>query len=753
MPAFTLVAGVVANYIGAWALGSAGLAFVTSTIALGLAYTTSRLLGLTGGAGGTQQDPGVRIQLPPATQNKVPVVYGHAYQKGVVTDARISDSNKKMTYVLVLSEVTQTGAFTSGDIYWNDEILVFKTAAGSEHIVEAGLDQAGNGDLNSKLNDLIKIRIYSGGATAADQIFPTQATGNTAAAIGFIPPLDPPDSKDADYDMTDLVFAVVELTYSSDNGVTGLPQMTWELTNSLKNPGEVWYDYMTSERYGAAIPITQIDTSTCLSTATTSLLGWSNTIPSNQFTPWPFSTSTTFTSTNQVRYEINGIISTGDTVKSNLDKISQSCAVFTTFDYSQGQWKVILNRAATEGELASAFEFNDDNIIGEVGLTATNLEDLYNILEVEYASRTIRDQNDYFRGAIAQIERNDLEPDNTLNMRLDMVNNAIHAGRIGLIELKQSRVDLIITFKADYSAIQCEAGDVVKVTNDVYGFVDKLFRISKIREVEEETGSITVEITALEYNADVYTDETLEDSAAVPGSGIPTFGGTASLPAPSTPTVTGNATAATPFFTVSTTISSGSLPVDSVDFLISTSSGSGFENLATVQGPFNSGDTVTSPNIAGRASNTYYFRARTNVGVRRSGESASSVAFSWALAPATPSAPFWDTSTSTNVDLFPNASTPHFFIHTVIPGGSITVSSVTFQYSTNSSTGFTSLATVNGPYTAGTDVSSNAITGLSADTYYFRAFSTNNGNNSNSSTSSIALVWNPSPTIDGGVIP
>jgi hypothetical protein len=60
---------------------------------------------------------------------------------------------------------------------------------------------------------------------------------------------------------------------------------------------------------------------------------------------------------------------------------------------------------------------------------------------------------------------------------------------------------------------------------------------------------------------------------------------------------------------------------------------------------------------------------------------------------------------------------------------------------------------MNGPYTASTDVSTTAITGLPADTYYFRAFSTNNGNNSSISTSSIALEWNPAPTIDGGVIP
>jgi len=103
-----------------------------------------------------------------------------------------------------------------------------------------------------------------------------------------------------------------------------------------------------------------------------------------------------------------------------LEKISIACEAFTTFDYSQGQWKLIANRAATAGELASAFEFNDDNIIGDVGVTATNLEDLYNNLEVEFASRKIKDQNDYYRAEINPAVRNALEPENKLRNLLKM---------------------------------------------------------------------------------------------------------------------------------------------------------------------------------------------------------------------------------------------------------------------------------------------------------------------------------------------
>ena len=625
MPAFTATAAylVTSAFGAAFAATAAGI-FVTSVVAVGLAVVTSNLINGTGdqgtGSGGTRQDPGVRQQLPPATNNKVGIVYGSAFQKGTVSDARISSDNKTMTYILQLSEKTQTGAFSVGDIFWNDQKLVFKTDPGSEHIVGSSIDQSGTGASNTNYDGLIRVRVYAGSVAPANQIFPLQATGNITTATVALGETDP------NYLLNGLVFAQVQIDYNSQKGITGLSQVSFQLNNSLKNPGNVWYDYLTSDRYGAGIPTSQVDTVSSISTTTsTSLFSISNQIPANQYLAGGT------TATNQARYEINGILSAGDTVKNNLDRINVASASWTTFDYTQGKWKLTVNRAATAGELAQAFVFNDDNIIGDIGITATNLEDLYNLLEVEYSSRKIRDQNDYFRAAIAAEERNDLEPDNMLNLRIDLSNNALHSARIGLIELKQSRVDLIITFKADYSALQCSAGDVIKVTTPVYGFNQKLFRITKIREIEDENGGIGCEITALQYNADVYTDETLQDSASVPGSGIPTFGGSSTLPAPSTPIVT-TINTTTPSFIISTIIGAGSTAVDEVQWwynTTSTGSFSYFANEYSSVGTFGANTTVTDI-VSLPQSGVFYFKARSGIGGRYSDYSAaSSPGFSW----------------------------------------------------------------------------------------------------------------------------
>ena len=49
---------------------------------------------------GSSPNPGNRQQLAPATDNKLPVVYGQAFVGGIVTDLSISSNNQELYYVL-----------------------------------------------------------------------------------------------------------------------------------------------------------------------------------------------------------------------------------------------------------------------------------------------------------------------------------------------------------------------------------------------------------------------------------------------------------------------------------------------------------------------------------------------------------------------------------------------------------------------------------------------------------------------------
>lgn len=550
-----LIGGGFTSVAAATAATAYTFAAVAVATNIGVTLIASRLIAGrgTGGAGGFQ-DQGVRIQLPPSSENKIPIVYGHVFQQGVITDAEISNSNKTMTYTIILSEKTTTGNWSVGDIYWNDQKLNF--AADGFTVASSSIGP----ETNTKLANKVRVWTYAGGTAAANQI------------QGPTPPVNAYDtlSTSSNYQLTDTVFSIVQIDYDSTNGITGLPAITYEITNDLTNPADVWYDYLTNARYGAGITATNIDVVSSISTTTTTSL-WSicNEIPDNQTYT---NTTTTFTST-QPRYQINGILNTGDSIKANLDRINIAAPSWTSYDGKTGKWKVISNSSSTAAQLESAFEFNDDNLIGEINLTSTQLEDIFNACEVSYANRNIKDQTDYFNTSTNVALRNPLEPDNILRLKTDLVNNPLHAGRIGNIELRQSRKDLVVTLTSDYSGLQVDAGDIVKLTNSIYGFNKKLFRVNRVREVESDGGNLLAEITAMEYDSTVYEDLPLNELTDRQPTFFTPINSSIALPPPTTATNVDNPSAAA--ITISTVIPSQSFPVDTVEVFIAPSDSGG----------------------------------------------------------------------------------------------------------------------------------------------------------------------------------
>ena len=119
MAVFSAIASFIVTSIGITGFAAT---LATSIIAGGLALGTSKLLGVFKPPQvGNARDPGVKVQLPPATDNKLPVMYGRNFTGGIITDAGISNQNKTMTYVLILAEQTGGTGYTINDIYRDDQ--------------------------------------------------------------------------------------------------------------------------------------------------------------------------------------------------------------------------------------------------------------------------------------------------------------------------------------------------------------------------------------------------------------------------------------------------------------------------------------------------------------------------------------------------------------------------------------------------------------------------------------------------------
>jgi hypothetical protein len=198
-------------------------------------------------------------------------------------------------------------------------------------------------------------------------------------------------------------------------------------------------------------------------------------------------------------FTINGIIDTKNKVLDNLNKICDAAGSFLTYDVNTGLWSIIINEPDT-----SVKSFDNSNIIGAINIHGTGLTEAYNGVSVEFPHKDMRDRTDFIDLTIPTGDRFANEIDNVLNINYDLVNHPVQAQYLATVELKQSRVDRVIDFVTDYTALGVKAGNVISVTNDQYGFTNKLFRVTRIEEIDTDAGGIELGITALEYDADVY---------------------------------------------------------------------------------------------------------------------------------------------------------------------------------------------------------------------------------------------------------
>lgn len=192
-------------------------------------------------------DPGNKIAIKPNTQQKIPVIYGTAYVPGIITDAVASNGNQTMTYVITICEKTgvllsdgTNSQFSFENVYIDGNRMIFQGDGITVNYVVSPDGQVDNNPLG-----LIKVYCYAGGSSSFGTI--TGYAANTVLAYNVVP------GWDNTYTMNDLIFAVVQVTYNKDKGVTGLPNMSFSVKNSMTLPGDCLNDYMINERYGAGI--------------------------------------------------------------------------------------------------------------------------------------------------------------------------------------------------------------------------------------------------------------------------------------------------------------------------------------------------------------------------------------------------------------------------------------------------------------------------------------------------------------------
>lgn len=217
------------------------------------------------------------------------------------------------------------------------------------------------------------------------------------------------------------------------------------------------------------------------------------------------------------QYRINGVLDTSQNVLSNMMLLAQSSGCWVTYDAGTGKWSVVIKEPGT-----SVKSFDDSNMVGEINITSSPLADIYNICEISFPNDDLDNTTDYVIATLPMDDRFVNELDSVLELNFTTFNTSPQAQLIASHDLKQSRFDKIIDFRTDFTALEdIRAGDIIDVTNTMYGFNQKLFRIIQISEEDTDDGQLLITVSAIEYDPSVYDTSGLTIENRTKANGIP----------------------------------------------------------------------------------------------------------------------------------------------------------------------------------------------------------------------------------------
>jgi hypothetical protein len=500
-------------YVGSEALATviAYAIVITASVVVSQALASQTMGGDFNSAQGSP-NPGSRAQIPPAGDNKLPVVYGSAYVGGIITDLSISEDNQDLYFVIALSEVTNTenggtpDEITFGNIYYGGKLVRFQEDGYTvESLYDASTDVT-----DTAVAGRIQIYLYNNGSNSP--------VNSTYTAIEVMQASNLVYQWDANKLMSNCAFAIIHLHYSQSANVTNLQQTRFKVINARTDVGDCIYDYMTSTRYGAALKPTQVDTAS---------IDALNAYGNQGITYTPYSGG----SASLPRFKFDGVVDTTLSIMQNFQLMASSCDCLIRYNEINALWAVVVQSPSID----YVMDLNDSNMVSSISINPIDISNTFNVVECKYPDGS---EQDSFASVTYDLQTIDPtllfpnEPVNKQSISLYFVNDNIRVQLLANRFLKSAREDLQVQCKINYSGIQLEAGDLVTITNANYGWVAKGFRINKVTEEYLGDGMINASLNLSEYNPAVYDDANITQFTPAPNTGIgdPTFFGTLTAP-------------------------------------------------------------------------------------------------------------------------------------------------------------------------------------------------------------------------------
>ncbi len=523
--AITFVAGLASvgsAMIAAGGLISIGAAFGAFAIGAGLSLV-SRALAPSPDLGA--QMAGQSVMTRDAAHSRK-IVYGRARIGGNVVYLESTGTDNKYLWLVTAIAGHEIDAYEQ--VWFNDQ-KVWENG----NFTSAWATQG-----NSATSPYIDIGFYKGDQTTADN----NAQRGSASLVEN-------STKWTDnHKLLGTAYMVVKLTYDQDKFAQGLPNIstvirgkkvydaqkdstspyyesslgvstqrennsaTWQWS---QNPALCIRDYLVDVRYGLGESVdnilrSSIDTATDVCNETITLSD----------------------TTSQVRYTMDGVIDTGNSIKANIENMTG--AMIGRLVYSGGKFELHAGKY-----VAPTVTIDESMIIGEISVqTKQSRRNAYNGVKGVFLSET---DNYILADYPAQISSTYAAQDGDpiyLDMPLPYTVNNIRAQRLAKLALQRSRQQEAITIPCNLNALKFKIGDNISVTNTRLGYSGKVFEVVGY-SMGFSADQMVVNVEAIETAASIWDWATSDEEVFLGAGEVDLYDGTVAI-APASVSVAGD---------------------------------------------------------------------------------------------------------------------------------------------------------------------------------------------------------------------
>jgi hypothetical protein len=276
-------------------------------------------------------------------------------------------------------------------------------------------------------------------------------------------------------------------------------------------------------------------------------------------------------------------------------------------------------------------------MVSTIGISSLDISNTFNIAQCQYPDISINSSFNTTQIDLATVAPELLYPNEPVNLQtiqLNLCNNNVQAQLLGTRFLKSARMDLQVNCSINFVGLQLDSGDIVTVTNANYGWVNKLFRISKVIQKFADDGGITADLTLMSYDPTVYNDASISQFSPPNNTGLsnPNIFGT--VPAPTISNA--NVYAPIPFFQVNVTTSSAGITQYAEIWYSAFASPSmsqmifiGTTEVQSNGTPYDNNVAIPAVTLTGISAGSWYFFSRMVNSVAKSAFSSASSVFAW----------------------------------------------------------------------------------------------------------------------------